>query len=130
MKLAWVGIFGLLGVYLRFGVSLWWAKLGVFTFPYATFFINILGSFLIGIVYVLGVEKTGLPLSLTTGIIVGFLGGFTTFSSYCLETVRLIEQRLFLPALGYFVLSPAVGFFAVWGGIWLARIAATQTALR
>jgi len=90
-------------------------------FPYGTFFINLLGAFAIGIIYVLGVERSAISADLRTGIMVGFLGGFTTFSSYCLEGVRLAEETALMNAALYMVASPFLGFIATLSGMLLTR---------
>ena len=90
-------------------------------FPNGTFLINIVGSFLIGIVYVLGIERAVIPPAWRVGLMVGFLGGFTTFSSYSLESARLLEEMEVWYAVLYFVLSPLLGVGAALAGIYLSR---------
>lgn len=90
-------------------------------FPLSTFVINILGSFLIGALYVVGKEK-GL-ISEATGLAlgVGLLGGFTTFSAYSLQTVLMFEGKQMAKALIYLVGSPIAGFMAAYVGLAVAR---------
>lgn len=122
MRLLYIICFGILGVLARYFVGLSVAKNIPTAFPLGTFLINISGSFFIGLVYVLGVEKGLISQDLRLGIMVGFLGGFTTFSSYSLEATRLIEQGELSISLAYLLLSPALGLAAAFGGIALARV--------
>lgn len=122
MTVLYVGIFGLLGVYARYFAGLWAGKYLIHPFPYVTIAINVIGSFLIGLVYVLGFEKSLLSSELRVGIMVGFLGGFTTFSAYCLEIGRLIEMSEYGYAAAYLVLSSLLGILATFAGFYLARM--------
>ncbi|MBI1862367.1 MAG: CrcB family protein [Deltaproteobacteria bacterium] len=122
LRFWYIGIFGLFGVYARYIIGLVVAKFfAAPPFPYATFGINILGAFLVGLVYVLGVERAAIPTEVRVGLMVGFLGGFTTFSSYCLEISRLIEEgQPFLAGL-YFCLSSLLGVLGVFAGFFFGR---------
>jgi CrcB protein len=114
--------FGALGVTARYLIGSWVAHHLTHVFPVGTLAINILGSFLIGLVYVLGSERNMLSPEMRVALAVGFLGGFTTFSAYSLEVVRLFEQGEIATAFGYVAVSPALGTLAAWGGICLGRI--------
>lgn len=120
MSIVWVALFGLAGIFTRYGTDLAFQKLGG-NFPVGTFLINVLGSFLAGVVYAWAVERGGLSPELRTGILVGFLGGFTTFSAFSLQTARLLESGAATPALLYATLSPLLGIGAAWGGLALSR---------
>ncbi|MBI2604538.1 MAG: CrcB family protein [Deltaproteobacteria bacterium] len=121
MRVFYIGIFGLLGVFSRYFMGLAVGRALAPPFPYATFAINIAGAFLIGVVYVLGIERNGIPLDVRIGIMVGFLGGFTTFSSYCLEFARLIEEGEYWYAALYFGFSNVAGVLATFAGLVVAR---------
>lgn len=121
-RLLFIIIFGVLGVLSRYGAGLLVPKLLPPPFPYGTFLINITGAFLIGVIHVLGSERTVLPADLRVGIMVGFLGGYTTFSSYCLEAVRLVDDAEYLRAALYFIGNPVVGFASAAGGMVLTRL--------
>ncbi len=90
-------------------------------FPWGTLGVNIAGSFLIGLIATLADEGGAIGPQARAFLIVGILGGFTTFSSFSLETVRLTEDRALLQAAGYVALSLALGLGATVLGIALGR---------
>jgi fluoride exporter len=90
-------------------------------FPTATFIINISGSFIIGFLLTLFTERIHVSPHLRLAVAVGFVGAYTTFSTFEYETARLIEERGYWLALLNVVLSFVIGFIAVWGGIFAAR---------
>lgn len=90
-------------------------------FPFPTFFINITGSFLIGFLLILLTDKFQINDNLRLAIIVGFLGAFTTFSTFEMEIYGLIEEKHFLTALLYLFTSVFLGFAGVLCGVWLAK---------
>lgn len=114
-----IGIFGLLGVFARFGLDRAFISLNS-EFPVSTFMINILGSFFAGLIYVLG-ERGTLESGLHLGLLVGFCGGFTTFSAYSLQTLQMIEKGRIYPGILYFALSPALGLAAAFVAVLLSR---------
>lgn len=90
-------------------------------FPFPTFLINITGSFLIGFLLILLTEKYETSENLRLAVTVGFLGAFTTFSTFELEIWKLVEENQYLTAFLYLFLSVATGFAGVALGIWLAK---------
>jgi CrcB protein len=90
-------------------------------FPLATFVINITGSFIIGFFLTLVAERISLGQHLRLAVSVGFVGAYTTFSTFEYETARLLEEQHSGLALLNVLLSVVVGFAAVWGGILAAR---------
>jgi CrcB protein len=91
-------------------------------FPWGTLTVNVLGSFLMGIlVGVLALRGEASPL-LRAFLAVGVLGGFTTFSSFSLDAVTLIERRAYLAALGYVLASLLLSIGALFGGLRLVRV--------
>jgi CrcB protein len=97
------------------------ARTAAAPFPVATFFINVTGSFIVGFFLTLATERFQLSAHLRLAVAVGFVGAYTTFSTFEYETLRLAEERRFGFALLNVLLSVAVGFAAVWGGASLAR---------
>ena len=122
--LFWVMSGGALGSGLRYGVGLW---LNRPAFPMGTLAVNLLGCFLIGGLATYFGQRLELSEGVRLAVLVGFLGGFTTFSSFGLETVRLIESERMMAAIAYVTVSNLVGFLAVWGGMKLATTL-TQSA--
>lgn len=90
-------------------------------FPSATFLINVTGSFIIGFFLTLAAERFDINPQLRLAIAVGFVGAYTTFSTFEYETAKLIEDRNYLHAFLNVVLSFVVGYAAVWSGIIAAR---------
>lgn len=90
-------------------------------FPTATFVINVTGSFIVGFFLTLATERFQMSAHLRLAVAVGFVGAYTTFSTFEYETLRLAEESRFGLALLNVLLSVAVGFAAVWGGAMLAR---------
>ena len=85
-------------------------------FPLATLSINVIGSFLMGFLFILTLERLMIPPSVRVGVLTGVLGGYTTFSTFEMETLLLAENGEFVKAALYVVLSVAVGFAAAFGG--------------
>jgi fluoride exporter len=116
-----VAVGGALGAMLRYylGGSLL-SRLAA-PFPTATFIINVTGSFILGFFLTLATERVSLSPHLRLAVAVGFVGAYTTFSTFEYETARLVEEREIIRALLNIVLSFTVGFAAVWAGIFAAR---------
>jgi len=90
-------------------------------FPTATFVINITGSFIIGFFLTLVTERISISPHLRLAVAVGFVGAYTTFSTFEYETAKLVEEKGYLLAFLNIVLSFIIGFGAVWLGIIAAR---------
>lgn len=91
-------------------------------FPWATLLVNLAGSLCIGIMYVLIAERGLIHPDWRSIIIVGFLGAFTTFSTFSLETITLIEQGQYGLALTYTLTSVTICVLAAGLGIGLTRL--------
>jgi CrcB protein len=116
-----IAIGGVLGCWARFAqTNLVQAVYGR-DFPFATMSINVIGSFLMGFLFIETLERLTLPPALRTGILTGVLGGYTTFSTFEMETLLLAEGGELLKAALYVVLSVGLGFLAAFGGAYIAR---------
>lgn len=117
MNLALVALGGALGSLARYGVGVAAARWFGLAFPWGTLVVNVLGAFAMGVLAArLGPEQVGQRLLLG----VGLLGGFTTFSAFSIETVRLMQQRLDLAML-YVMGSLVFGVSACWLGLGIGR---------
>lgn len=94
------------------------------TFPWGTLLVNLLGSLAIGMVYVLFAEKMLLSAEVRALVVVGMLGAFTTFSTFSLDTILLIEQGWIGQAVLYTLASVVFCVLAVWLGMALMRLLA------
>jgi CrcB protein len=90
-------------------------------FPLPTFLINVTGSFLIGFLMIIFADKIVVSENVRMAVIVGFLGAFTTFSTFEMEIYELVRERSFLTAFLYLFLSVFVGFVGVVTGVAAGR---------
>lgn len=90
-------------------------------FPWGTITVNIIGSFVIGLLTEMMARKFSAPLELRLLLVVGFLGGFTTFSSFSLDTMALFERGEGLTAFVYVAASVLLSLAAAFGGLALGR---------
>lgn len=116
-----VGLGGFLGSILRFWLGGYISNRMGARFPYGTFVINVTGSFLIGLVVTLLAERTHWSPNLRYLIPIGFIGGYTTFSTFELETFQSFRDGEILTAFLNVILSVGVGFIAVWLGVIAGR---------
>jgi CrcB protein len=113
---------GAAGCLLRFTAANWVGACWPQHFYWATLLVNLVGCLLIGCLYGLFLLRPEVPLALRAGLVVGFLGGLTTFSSFSLDTLRLLESGQLAAALGYAGVSLLGGLLATWVGLGLARM--------
>lgn len=119
-----VGVGGFLGAIARFWLGGYVSTRMGTRFPYGTFLINRTGSFLIGFIVALLAEKTHWSPNWRYLIPIGFIGAYTTFSTFEYETFRVIQDGELLMAFLNVVLSVIVGFLAVWMGVIAGRLMA------
>jgi len=121
VKILYLGLFGGMGCIARYMVSGWVYSLAGKTLPYGTLAVNVIGSLLLGLIMEGSLRSTLLSPELRVGLTVGFLGGFTTFSTFSYETVRLMEEGSMLAAGANVLLNATVCVVAALAGIYLAR---------
>lgn len=124
-----VAIGGAFGAMLRFlissGVYQWLGK----GFPYGTLAVNVIGSFLIGLMTVaLPLQRVALTMEYRSAILVGLFGSLTTFSTFSLDNFYLIEQGLFVKASLNILANVFVCIIAVWIGVTLAKVIFSTSA--
>ena len=121
MKILSIGIGGAAGAVARYLITVSPLSNLLQPFPLPTFLINVTGSFLIGILLVLFADRFAVSENVRSALVVGFLGAYTTFSAFEFELYGLAKGKDYLLAFVYLILSVAVGFVAVVGGVWFAK---------
>nr|WP_272211279.1 fluoride efflux transporter CrcB [Marinicella sp. W31]MDC2877165.1 fluoride efflux transporter CrcB [Marinicella sp. W31] len=113
------GALGSVGRYLIgvFAIRLWGTN-----FPWGTFVVNIVGSLLIGLLVEAVARALNQSAEMRMFIVTGFLGGFTTFSSFSLDAMNLIERGDFMPAIAYVAASVGLALIAVFAGLAIGRM--------
>ena len=120
-RFLWICAAGALGTGARYLISGWaLAVLGA-GFPYGTLAVNVLGSFLIGLVMQVGLATPLLSPTLRMTLTTGFIGGFTTYSTFNYETIRLVQDGAWKLAIGNVAITLATCFAAGLTGIALGR---------
>ena len=112
---------GALGAVLRFGMSNSVYRLLGRDFPYGTLAVNVLGSLLLGFLFVLFIERIVVSAEWRSGLLIGLLGAFTTFSTFSLETLALFEAGAPLKALLNIIASVVLCLVATWLGMILGK---------
>lgn len=119
--LFFIALGGALGAILRYGVSNGVHALVGRGFPFGTLTVNVLGSLLMGILYIVMIERMSNNLGLRAMLIVGFLGAFTTFSTFSIETFNLLENGEAFKALTNILISVVLCLLAAWIGVVIGR---------
>lgn len=117
-----IAIGGAMGAMGRYWLSSCLLPISSYKFPYATFSVNVVGSLLMGILYVLIVERGGLPEQARHLLMVGFLGAFTTFSTFSLDAISLWQNGGQTMALIYVFSTVFSCLLAIIVAIWLTRL--------
>ncbi|THV25345.1 fluoride efflux transporter CrcB [Peteryoungia ipomoeae] len=121
LQILLVAIGGALGSVGRYLAGVHITRLMGAGFPYGTLTVNIVGSFLIGLLVELLARKLNGSMDLRLFLVVGFLGGFTTFSSFSLDALALFERGATLAAAAYILASLILSLAAVFAGLLLGR---------
>lgn len=117
LEVLFVAAGGAIGSVTRYLVGGWIANRFGAAFPYGTFVINVTGSFIIGFFLAFAQERAALSPYWRLFFAVGFVGGYTTFSTFEYEGIRLLQDREMLLASVYLIGSVVTGGIAVFGGI-------------
>jgi fluoride exporter len=121
MELVLVGIGGFAGAVTRRAVDLWVSDRNNGAFPLGTLVINLTGSFLLGVLFAWAIDRDVLPREIRGPLMIGFLGAYTTFSTWMLESWRLVEDGAWQLALLNLGGSVLLGLIAVVGGLAVGR---------
>lgn len=113
---------GAIGTYLRFTIAGRVQSASDGVFPFGTLTVNVIGAFLAGIIATVVLERTNIPVELRTALLVGLLGGFTTFSAFSVETLSLTNQGAWGFAALNVLASVSAALVAVWAGQSVARL--------
>lgn len=116
-----IALGGALGALSRYGMTKWVNGYWQQSFPLATMLVNVLGCILMGVAFVIVSERMPSLATYRPLIMVGFLGAFTTFSTFSLEIVSLIDAQAWLSALSYLLLSCILGVVGLVIGMAMAR---------
>lgn len=122
LQLAAVGMGGFIGAITRYTLAVWIGQKWGRTFPLGTFIINVSGSFLIGLFMYLLTERLMVNPLWRLLLVVGFLGAYTTFSTFEYETGKLIQDGEWLLAWANVIFSVLAGFAALKAGELIARM--------
>jgi CrcB protein len=117
-----VALGGAVGCTLRYTTTLGATRILGTGFPFGTMIVNVVGCLLAGIVFGLAENRAGISPVLRLLLLTGFLGGFTTFSTFMLETVTLVQDGSSLIALASFVSNNVAGGVLAVAGIYLGRV--------
>lgn len=121
MKLLLLALAGALGTLLRYGVSSLVQRHAGLNFPWGTMAVNMIGCFLFGLLWSIFESRVEVSRDLRAVVLVGFLGGFTTFSSFAFEAAGLLEKGAWLPALGHLLGQNVLGVLLVFLGLTVGR---------
>ena len=121
MTILLVGAGGFFGAITRYLVDGWVTQVLGPQFPWGTMVINVSGSFVLGLLFALAIDRTALPAAIRGPILIGFIGAYTTFSTLTLESWRLVEAGSWPQAIANLVGSIVLGMVAVVAGLAIGR---------
>lgn len=121
VRTIWVGIAGFFGAIARYALGGFISARTNSAFPWETLIINVSGCFALGLIFTLLTERFLPHPTLRVALTVGFLGAYTTFSTFSFETMRLAQDGAMLLATLNVVSSVGAGLLAVYAGTWLGR---------
>jgi CrcB protein len=121
MTLAWIAVGGAAGAVSRYLLQGWVDGVAGGRFPWGTCVINISGSFALGVIFALAVDRAVLSPEVRVPLMVGFISAYTTFSTLMLESWRLVEEGDLVFAFANLAGSVVVGMIAVVAGLAIGR---------
>jgi fluoride exporter len=121
-KIGWLALAGSAGALARYGLSGLTHKLFGAGFPWGTLAVNMLGCLAFGVIWGLSAERNLITPEVRNILLVGFMGAFTTFSSFAYETTAMLHGGAWLLAGANVVVQNVVGIALTWAGIALARV--------
>ena len=116
-----IALGGALGALTRYKISVFFASNYISVIPWGTIFANVLGSFLMGVLFIFLQEKLYQYETIRGLLAVGFLGALTTFSSFSIETLNLLQKGEYLSAFGYILGSVGLCLLAALIGVQITR---------
>ena len=124
MPFVLIALGGAAGTLSRYVVDTWVMERTVSVFPWGTFVVNMSGSFVLGLLFALAIDRDVLPSDIRLPVMVGFVGAYTTFSTLTLETWRLVESSALPLAALNLLGSLVLGMVALVGGLAIGRVIA------
>jgi fluoride exporter len=121
VQLLLVGLGGFAGAVARWLVDGWVSERNPSAFPLGTLVVNLTGSFLLGVLFAWVIERNVLPADVRAPVMIGFIGAYTTFSTFMLESWRLVEDGAWALATANLVGSVVLGLVAVVAGLAVGR---------
>ena len=117
-----VAIGGALGSIARYALSTYIFDISSHKCPYATLIVKVLGTFVMGILFVVIVERSAMPAEMRSLLMIGFVGAFTTFSTFSLDALGLWQNGHIFMSLVYMLATIILCLIAISSAIWLTRL--------
>jgi CrcB protein len=121
-KTLWLAFAGACGTVSRFAICEFASKTKAAHLPLGTFAVNVLGSFLFGLIYVLAQRKLNISGEMRVVLLVGFMGAFTTFSAFAFETAAMLKSDQWMLAFGNVLGQTMLGIGALVAGVVVGRM--------
>ena len=121
MSFLFIAVGGAAGAVSRYVVDTWVSEQTMSSFPWGTFVVNISGTFVLGLLSAMAIDRSVLPADIRLPVLVGFVGAYTTFSTLMLETWRLVESGSNALAIANIVGSGMLGIVALVLGLVVGR---------
>lgn len=113
---------GGIGAVLRYITGFFAVRFLSVNLPVATFAVNIVGCFILGLLFAFFIDRPEINTSLKLALTAGFCGGLTTFSTFSLELFEMLKNAQYMQVLVYLTLSLIIGLLAVWVGVCCAKL--------